>query len=151
MARKSAPTAPLGDAKEAGQTRTGLNFGGQGTRDIAPALADTYPPDRPTPNIPPAFRTPSALLKVVFFAIDFRVLGPHNRNPRGPGPSAPITSHLRTVRGVEVKHRERPSPLPVQALLVARGGSLRIPQPSAPVRSLFQLTALDHLLEPDDA
>ena len=30
------------------------------------------------------------------------------------------------------------------------GGSLRIRQPSAPVRRLFQLTALDRLLEPDD-
>ena len=35
--------------------------------------------------------------------------------------------------------------------MIQGGGSLRIRQPSAPVRSLFQLTALVHLLEPDDA
>ena len=31
------------------------------------------------------------------------------------------------------------------------GGSLRITQPSVPVRRLFQLTALDHMIEPDEA
>lgn len=30
------------------------------------------------------------------------------------------------------------------------GGSLRIRQPSAPVRRLFLLTALDHMIEPDE-